>query len=202
LPGRSHDNVPGRMGHMGRQGAMPTIRRATVDDLEELTRLRLALFRDMGELRDEHETADLAEAVRHFLATDLPAGRFIAWVALDDEETTIGCGGLVFVQKPPSTGNYSGREAYLMNMYTVPEWRGRGIATQLMPVILDFVRDAGVARVRLHATEPGRPIYERAGFRPTGTEMILTIGREKGGSDRATQSGQGLLRGGPGIPAE
>src|SRR5262245_17401140 len=112
-----------------RYEAMPTIRRATLDDLEALTRLRLALFRDMDELRDEHETADLAEAVRHFLATDLPTGRFIAWVVLDDAGTAIGCGGLVFVQKPPSMGNYSGREAYVMNMYTLPEWRGRGIAT-------------------------------------------------------------------------
>lgn len=153
---------------------MPTIRRATLDDLEVLVGLRLALFREMGELREEGEAADLAAAIRRYLATDLPTGQFHAWVARADDET-IGCGGLVFLQKPPSLGNHSGREAYIMNMYTAPTWRGRGVASRLLATILAFVRESGVARARLHATEQGRPIYERAGFRPTGTEMVLTI---------------------------
>ena len=37
---------------------MPTIRRATLDDLEVLVGLRLALFREMGELREEGEAAE------------------------------------------------------------------------------------------------------------------------------------------------
>jgi GNAT superfamily N-acetyltransferase len=154
---------------------MPTIRRATLDDQEVLIRLRTALFRDMDELHDQGKGKQLAAAMREFLTTDLPSERFIAWLVVDDSGEAIGCGGLVFLQKPPSMGNYSGREAYIMNMYTMPAWRGRGIASQLMGTILAFVRESGVTRVRLHATNQGRPIYERAGFRPTGTEMVLTI---------------------------
>ena len=158
---------------------MPTIRRATLDDLEPLIRLRVALFRDMGELHDDGKAGQVAAAMRDYLTTDLPSERFIAWLVLDDSGEPIGCGGLVFLQKPPSVDNHSGREGYIMNMYTMPAWRGRGIASQLLPTILAFVRKSGVTRVRLHATDQGRPIYERAGFRPTGTEMVLTIGSEK-----------------------
>jgi GNAT superfamily N-acetyltransferase len=153
---------------------MPTIRRATLDDVAVLARMRVALFRDMGELHAGEESGPLMQAMRDYLTAELPAGRFLAWLALDDAEP-IGCGGLVFVQKPPSPGNLTGREAYLMNMYTVPEWRGRGIATQLMATILDCVRESGVTSVRLHATEQGRAIYERAGFRAVGNEMVLII---------------------------
>jgi len=154
---------------------MPTIRRATLDDLPVLIRLRIALFRDMGALHDDEGLEPLTQSLADYFSADLRAERFLAWLSLDDSGEPIGCGGLVFVQKPPGPGNLSGREAYLMNMYTVPEWRGRGVATQMMSTILAFVRESGVTSVRLHATEQGRPIYERAGFRATGTEMVLKI---------------------------
>src|SRR3954451_8247024 len=44
-----------------RQGAMPTIRRATLDDLPVLTRLRIALFRDMGVLHDDEGLEPLTQ---------------------------------------------------------------------------------------------------------------------------------------------
>lgn len=167
-------------------GVEPTIRRATVADLPTLVELRLALFRAMsreGEVADE---GALATALGDYFATELPAGRFHAWLACDSNGAAIGCGGLVFVQKPPSSGNCSGREAYLMNMYTTPDWRGRGIAGQILGQILAFVRDSGVNVVRLHATAPGRPIYERAGFASSGTEMVLALKWKVG--DSATRS--------------
>jgi GNAT superfamily N-acetyltransferase len=154
---------------------MPTIRRATLDDLATLVRLRLALFRAMGELADTGMEGALAEALARYFAAEVPAGRFLGWLAHDETGAAIGCGGLVFAQKPPSASNLGGREAYLMNMYTDPARRGRGGATGLLATILDHGRTAGVGQVRLHEGAPGRPIYERAGFTATGTEMVLTM---------------------------
>lgn len=154
---------------------MPTIRRATIADGETLIRLRLALFRDMGELRAEADEQALGVALGRYFATEMPPGRFHGWLALDDAGEAVGCGGLVFAQKPPSHGNRSGREAYLMNMYTLPSWRGRGVAGEILGAILAFARESGVGAVRLHATEQGRPIYERAGFGAIGTEMVMAI---------------------------
>lgn len=156
-------------------GAEPTIRRATVADLPTLIELRLALFRTMRGSDDAFDDEALAAALGDYFATELPAGRFHAWLACDPAGVAIGCGGLVFVQKPPSSGNHSGREAYLMNMYTIPAWRGRGVAGLLLRQILPFVRDSGAGAVRLHATAQGQSIYERAGFEPIGTEMVLAI---------------------------
>lgn len=152
----------------------PTIRRATLDDLDDLVRLRVALLREMGAV-GEAEAAPLAEAIRRYLAADLPAGRFLAWVGADGDGAVIACGGLVFLQKPPSPGNHSGREAYIMNMYTAPAWRGRGLAARLFAAILDHARGAGAELARLHATEDGRALYERGGFRAVGNEMVLRL---------------------------
>lgn len=154
---------------------MPTIRRATIADQGTLIRLRLALFREMGEVPTEADEHALGAALEHYFATEMPPGRFHGWLALDDAGEAVGCGGLVFARKPPSHGNHSGCEAYLMNMYTLPVWRGRGVAGGILGAILAFARESGVGAVRLHATERGRPIYERAGFRSIGTEMVMAI---------------------------
>jgi predicted GNAT family acetyltransferase len=47
-----------------------------------------------------------------------------------------------------------------MNMYTVPAWRGRGIASSLLQHMLA----ANCRRVILHAAPRAVPIYLRAGF--------------------------------------
>ena len=150
------------------------MRRATLDDLDALVRLRVALMCEMGAVAAADEGA-LAEAVRRYLLLELPAGHFLAWVAVDGAGAVIACGGLVFLQKPPSPQNHSGREAYIMNMYTEPTWRGRGLAASIFDAIMAHTREAGASLVRLNATESGRPLYERAGFRASGTEMVMHL---------------------------
>jgi ribosomal protein S18 acetylase RimI-like enzyme len=152
----------------------PTVRRATLDDVDDLVRLRVALLREMGALVDADD-APLAKAIRRYLVADLPLGRFIAWVGTSEDGAVIACGGLVYLQKPPSPGNHSGREAYIMNMYTAPEWRGRGLATRLFDALMGDAREAGARLVRLHATKDGQALYERGGFRLVGNEMALRL---------------------------
>jgi GNAT superfamily N-acetyltransferase len=154
---------------------MPTIRLATLADREAFVRLRLDLFRDLGELCDEAEAPAMSAILERYFAEELPPGRFHAWLAFDDTGVAVGSGGLIFIQKPPLPSNTSGREGYLMNMYTAPSWRGRGVARGIVGTILAFAREAGVDTVRLHASVPGRPVYERAGFTATDSEMVITL---------------------------
>ena len=51
-------------------------------------------------------------------------------------------------------------------MATLPEHRGRGYAESLLRHLDAFMRGSyGVKETVLHATEMGRPVYERLGFR-------------------------------------
>jgi len=149
------------------------IRRATLDDLEELVRLRLEFLREVGNLKGGEGTAALAEAIRRYLLEKMPREEFMAWVAEVDGRI-VGVSGLVFFEKLPAVGNPSGREAYVMNMYTIPEWRGKGVATALLRAIIEFVKGTEVKRIWLRATEEGRPVYEKAGFSPATSYMELT----------------------------
>ena len=85
----------------------------------------------------------------------------------------MGCGGLAFYVRPPYRGNLSGKEVYLMGMYTTDEWRGKGVGTALLEKLLEYARKQGVGRVWLH-TEPGaRSLYGRAGFCSNDAYMEL-----------------------------
>jgi len=154
---------------------MPTIRRATLADLETLVALRFGLFRDLGRALDAAGTATLDAAMRAYIVEELPAERFIGWLACDDDGAPIGCGGFVFVRRPLQPEDTSGREGYIMNMYTEPAWRGRGVASLMVRAILNFARTAGVRQIHLHASAQGRSVYERAGFVALATEMGISL---------------------------
>jgi GNAT superfamily N-acetyltransferase len=151
----------------------PIIRRATLADVEPLARLRLSLLREMGSVRDESQEGPLLDALRGYLRRKMATDEFLAWVA-EAEEQVVAISGLVFFERPPDASNLAGLDAYLMNMYTLPAWRGRGLASALLDEIIGFVRTTPARRIWLHATAAGRPIYENAGFRPSTRDMELT----------------------------
>jgi GNAT superfamily N-acetyltransferase len=102
----------------------------------------------------------------------MPPGRYVAFMA-EAGQSAVGCGGLAFYLRPPYCGNLSGKEVYLMGMYTIPEWRGKGVGTALVEKLLEYARAQGVGKVWLH-TEPGaRNLYGRAGFCSSDAYMEL-----------------------------
>jgi len=63
----------------------------------------------------------------------------------------------------------------VLSVYTRPEWRGRGVATGLIRESIAEARRRGLARIRLHATEDGRRVYEASGFKFRTDEMELWL---------------------------
>ncbi len=153
-----------------------TIRRATADDLETLVTLRLKLeYEDHP--ADEQAPAEMRQALADYLAAALPSEQMLIWVA-EADGAIVGTSGLIFFQKPPTEHNPSGREAYILNMYTLPEWRGQGIATALVQTLIAYVRQTPARRIFMYATPAGKPLYEKLGFAVrvrTNTEMDLWL---------------------------
>jgi GNAT superfamily N-acetyltransferase len=55
----------------------------------------------------------------------------------------------------------------LVNVYTEPQWRRRGIARQLVIALMQWASDKGADQLVLHASDAGRPLYESLGFAAT-----------------------------------
>ena len=142
------------------------VRPATLADVTTITHHRIAMFRDMGVL-DEHEVPALDAATRTYLAESLPSGAYLGWMVEADGNVVAG-GGVIMRQLLPRPGQPAGgKEAYVLNVYTEPAHRRRGLARALMETILDWCRTRHVSRVSLHASDEGRPLYERLAFLQT-----------------------------------
>lgn len=154
----------------------PRIRLATLADVPTLVHHRVAMFRDMGELT-EHTEQPLAQASESFFRTTVPSGEYLAWLAFtaDTSRRVVAGAGLwlrPMIPRPYAHGIAQGVEALVVNVYTEPEWRRRGLAALVMRHLLDYTREHHIARVLLHASNDGRALYESLGFVPT-SEMRL-----------------------------
>jgi len=151
---------------------MLNLRQANLQDLEVLVQMRLEILHEVGDIEADTDTANLVEVTRKYLSEKMPQGEFLAWVAEVDSQI-VATSGLVFFQRPPYSGNLLGLEAYVMNVYTIPAWRGQGIATELLKEIISFVKATEARRIWLHATEDGKRIYEKLSFVSTLKEMEI-----------------------------
>jgi ribosomal protein S18 acetylase RimI-like enzyme len=71
-------------------------------------------------------------------------------------------------------------EVQLVSLWVDPAARGRGLAQRLIRVVAGWATSIGAQRVYLFVQEsnaPGRALYERAGFRPTGDREPVGTGR-------------------------
>jgi len=142
-----------------------TIRPATEMDLEALIALRIQLL--------EAEEPGFEVALSAWFRSHLADVSFLAWVA-DDGGRVVAASGLTVIDRPPYPGNPRGLDGLVTNMYTLPAYRRRGLARQLLEVLIAHARRVGITRLFLEASREGQPLYEEFGFRLT-RGMALTL---------------------------
>jgi GNAT superfamily N-acetyltransferase len=159
-----------------------TIRLATPADGDAIAEHRARMFDEMGQVRPgtfETLRAKSCERLRDLLKR----GEYIGWLALPAQNPDIIAGGAgvqlrEVLPHPLSRENQSngigeGRHAIILNVFTEPQWRHQGVAMLLLQRIIQWARSERLDRLVLHASEAGRPLYERLGFVDTN-EMRLT----------------------------
>ncbi|MGA8663581.1 MAG: GNAT family N-acetyltransferase [Thermoplasmata archaeon] len=148
------------------------LRGAVPRDLDLLVEHRLAMWRDIG-TRTEESLRDHAPVYRRWIRALIARGEVEAVVA-EVSGRPVGSGALWWMPAHPRPGLPDPVEPYIMSMYTDPEYRGVGLATDIVLALLERARKHGAFRVLLHASTQGRPVYVRLGFEPT-TEMRLLL---------------------------
>lgn len=146
------------------------LRVATPDDATLIARHRAAMWRDMGRLQPDQFDA-MVDATAPRLAALMREGRYHGWLlAYADRPGVVvsGVGVVLREQLPfPVDGGRAirfGEQGLVINVYTEPAYRGRGLAERLMRALLAWCETRGLASVVLHAAEAARPLYERLGF--------------------------------------
>lgn len=149
-----------------------TYKRATLDDLDILTETRITVLRAANQLSDEEDMAEVKEQSYEYYKNALQNDTHIAYLVFDGDEF-VGAGGVSFFRVMPTFHNPSGEKAYIMNMYTKPEYRRQGVAMKTLDLLVSEAKKKGVHAISLEATEAGRPLYEKYGFVSMKDEMEL-----------------------------
>ena len=150
-----------------------TLRMAIVDDAPIIVHHRRAMFTDMG-YADIAGLDAMDVAFAPYVRRAIADGSYHGWLAVTSERHVVAGGGLILREWPATPRSADTQSAYILNMYTEPEYRKRGIARRIMNAILDHCRSEGLHSVSLHASEFGRPLYISLGFEPTN-EMRLKL---------------------------
>jgi N-acetyltransferase len=169
-------NKAGRMNVVFQIDAPPDaefrVWRAKTDDAAVIARHRARMFQDMGDISAETFCEFLA-ASQKWTERALASGEYIGWLASPKSEpgSIIAGAGVQLRKVPPHPCRPSrdgafaqGRHAIVVNVFTEPEWRRRGVARLVMEEILRWARAEKLDRLVLHASDEARSLYDRMGF--------------------------------------
>ena len=143
-----------------------TVKIAQESDLPTVLAIRM----EMLSVVNEGKTFDEAFAER---SRDYFSNAEQTTVLAFDGENAVGCATICYVRVMPTYSHPTGKRAHIMNVYVRGEYRRRGIAREMMKILLDEARERGVTQITLDATESGRPLYQALGF--SGSEEFMEL---------------------------
>lgn len=147
-------------------------KRATLEDINTLVETRIEVLRAANKLCADTDMGEVERQSYLYYQKALSDGSHIAYLVFD-ESGCIGTGGVSFFQVMPTYHNPSGKKAYIMNMYTNPKYRRKGIAYKTLDMLIKEIKSKGISSISLEATDMGRPLYEKYGFVKMNIEMEL-----------------------------
>lgn len=141
------------------------------NDIDMLMDVRLSMLKIVNDLPADYIFDDefVVSSRRYFLEGDQTTV-----VAVDDGRC-VACASMSYIEIMPTFSHPSGKRAHLMNVYTEEHYRRRGIARQLVNMLIEDARVHGATEVSLDATESGRPLYESVGFKASEECMVIDI---------------------------
>ena len=147
-------------------------KKLTEKEIDRVIKLRIAQLTDeyTSEGKTVPENINLDKALKDFYTRNLAAGTYVSWLAFDGDKI-VGTSGMSFTEKPPYFTCTTGKLGILSSMYTDPDYRRKGIATELLDRVVKEAKDHGCGTIYITASDMGVKLYESYGFKHNGNFM-------------------------------
>jgi len=137
-------------------------RKAIPSDIDSLVSLRIDMLCEEN-LLSEKQKDSIRRNTKQFLNDGFSDQSVVVWIAVDSQRIIcMGC--MNYFLLPPNDWCPSGKTAYIGSMFTVPSFRSKGIASNILTYLIDEARLNQCQRISLHSTNMGKPLYEKYGF--------------------------------------
>lgn len=137
--------------------------KAEINDIDSLIELRIDYLNEVhGELSESQKyqlsVCKLPDYYLRHLNRD-----FFVYVCREEDNIVGGC-FLYVTEKPASPDFMNGKTGTVLNVYTKPEYRKKGIAGKLIRLLISDAEKMGLDFVELKATDAGYNLYKSIGF--------------------------------------
>lgn len=154
------------------------IRIATDQDIKKLSFHHRMMFEDIcqnkGSKLPKERSIEIERAYEKKLETELCNGTCKAWVVVEKSKV-VASGAITLVSFVPNPSDLSSKVAYLHSMYTERSHRNKGYAQKIIEQVLDHCKSQGIKRITLNASNEGKPVYEKIGFKTADNFMRLLL---------------------------
>lgn len=156
------ENVDKNNKNLGEKNMGIVLEEAKKEDISELIRLRIAyMVDDFGQVSD-YESKCIEKQLLYYFERKLGT-ELIAFVAKDGKKI-VSVAYLHIIEMPANSVLLNGLYGEVLSVYTEPDYRGRGLCSQLIQKLIQYGKKIGLGKINLSATNQGYPIYKKAGF--------------------------------------
>ncbi len=132
-------------------------------DVADLVENRIRFARELGGEQSKEMVTELYDQMSTYFKKAIDDGTCISYIAKHNGQVA-GIGTVALREVPGNFRNPSGKWGYIMNMYTLPQFRKLGICSRILNLLMDAAKEQGTHCFELHATEHGEPVYQKQGF--------------------------------------
>jgi len=140
----------------------PILRMATIDDIEDLVRVRFDYF--------EAEKWDITAEKRSIIKTSLLQyykrhindDFFAALIEIENQIASVAF--LAITEKPANLSWPTGRIGTILNVLTYPEHRKMGYATKTLNFLIEESKRQNLSYLELSSSGLGKTLYKKLGF--------------------------------------
>lgn len=155
-----------------------TYRKATIEDTAVLVENRILFALELSGGQDPDLVQALREQMTRYFESAAADNSCISFIA-ESDGVVAGIGSVHIREMPGNFKNPTGRWGYIMNMYTVPQFRRRGICKSILNLLVEEANRQGINAFELHATHEGELVYRQNGFdihnEPTYRKFTSTL---------------------------
>lgn len=137
--------------------------KANTEDVSILVENRMLFALEISGEQKKEDIDKLKQQTTNYFLKATADNSCISFIAKSGEFIA-GIGSIVLREQAGNFKNPSGKWGYVMNMYTKPEFRRRGICKTILNLLLSEAQKLGVTAFELHATKQGEHVYTKEGF--------------------------------------
>jgi len=149
------------------------LRQADRGDIDLLVQMRFDYFASENFEISGDQCGLIKSNLRSYFSRQIKRNFFAFLIDLDNE--AISSAYLAVIEKPANPFFPTGKTGTILNVYTRPQHRHNGYATQVLQALIEEARKNEVTYLELSASEMGKPLYQKMGFKETETSRFTSM---------------------------